>query len=133
LISRYFKEITSGLYEEVLLDQETRKIQVARKDGKTLCAEDTLSGGTYDQLYLSIRMALGEKLLRGKKGFFMMDDPLIRADPNRLQKQLDLLENICDSGWQIIYFTAKGEIKDSLKQDIKKGRIKYLEVPGISI
>ena len=133
LISRYFKEITSGLYEEVLLDQETRKIQVARKDGKKLCAEDTLSGGTYDQLYLSIRMALGEKLLRGKKGFLMMDDPLIRADPNRLQKQLDLLESICDSGWQIIYFTAKGEIKDSLKQDIKRGRIKYLEVPGISI
>lgn len=133
LISRYFKEITSGLYEEVLLDQETRKIQVARKDGKTLCAEDTLSGGTYDQLYLSIRMALGEKLLRGKKGFLIMDDPLIRADPNRLQKQLNLLKKICNSGWQIIYFTAKGEIKDSLKQDIKRKSIKYFEVPGISI
>ena len=130
LISKYFNEITNGLYEEVLFDQGTIKIQVKRRDGKILAAEK-LSGGSYDQLYLSIRLALGEKLLKGKKGFFIMDDPFVKADPNRLQRQIKTLKEISSLGWQVIYFSAKGEIKDVLEEDIKAGTINYVEVQGI--
>ena len=129
-ISKYFKEITSGLYEEVLFDQETSRIQVKRRDGKILAAEK-LSGGAYDQLYLSIRLALGEKLLQGKKGFFIMDDPFIKADPDRLQRQIGALKKISELGWQVMYFSAKGEIKDALEEDIGRGTINYVEVQGI--
>jgi uncharacterized protein YhaN len=129
-ISRYFSEITNGLYEEVLFDQETTKVQVKRRDEVILAAEK-LSGGAYDQLYLSIRLALGEKLLKGKKGFFIMDDPLIKADPDRLQRQIQTLKRISELGWQVMYFSAKGEIKDALKEDIKAGTINYVEVQGI--
>jgi len=129
-ISKYFSEIANGLYEEVLFDQEAIKIQVKRRDGKILAAEK-LSGGAYDQLYLSIRLALGEKLLKGKKGFFIMDDPFVKADPNRLQRQIETLKEISALGWQVMYFSAKGEIKDALKEDIKGGSINYVEVQGI--
>ena len=129
-ISKYFNEITNGLYEEVFLDQGTMKIQVKRRDGKILTAEK-LSGGAYDQLYLSIRLALGEKLLKGKKGFFIMDDPLVKADPDRLQRQIQTLKKIAELGWQVTYFYAKGEIKDALKEDIKAGAINFVEVQGI--
>ena len=129
-ISKYFNEITNGLYEEVLFDQEAIKIQVKRRDGKMLAAEK-LSGGAYDQLYLSIRLALGEKLLKGKKGFFIMDDPLVKADPDRLQRQIQTLKKISELGWQVVYFSAKGEIKDALKKDIKGGTVNYVEVQGI--
>jgi uncharacterized protein YhaN len=129
-VSKYFNEITNGLYGEVLLNQEAMKIQVKRRGGKILEAEK-LSGGAYDQLYLSIRLALGEKLLKGKKGFFIMDDPFIKADPDRLQRQIETLERICELGWQIMYFSAKGEIKDALKEDIKMGTVNYVEVQGI--
>ena len=130
LISKYFNEITSGLYEEVTFDQETSKIEVKRKDGKILEAEK-LSGGAYDQLYFSIRLALGEKLLKGKKGFFIMDDPLVKADPDRLQRQIQTLKKISELGWQVIYFSAKKEIKDALEEDIKRDAINYVEVQGI--
>jgi exonuclease SbcC len=129
-ISKYFCEITSGLYEEVFFDQEAGQIQVRRRDGVILAAEK-LSGGAYDQLYLSIRLALGEKLLKGKKGFFIMDDPLVKADPGRLQRQVQTLKKISESGWQVIYFSAKGEIRDALKEDIKAGTVNYIEVQGI--
>jgi exonuclease SbcC len=129
-ISKYFNEITNGLYEDVLFDQETTEIQVKRRDGKILAAEK-LSGGAYDQLYLSIRLALGEKLLKGKKGFFIMDDPFIKADPDRLQTQIKALKKISELEWQVMYFSAKGEIKDALKEDIKGGAINYIEVQGI--
>lgn len=129
-ISKFFHEITDGLYEEVSFNQEKGKIEVKRKDGVMFEAEK-LSGGTYDQLYLSIRLALGEKLLKGGKGFFIMDDPFIKADKDRLQKQISILKRISKSGWQIIYFTAKDEVKSVLKKDIQHNKLNYIEIPSI--
>jgi len=129
-ISKYFNEITDGLYEEVTFNQEIGKIEVKRKDGVILEAEK-LSGGAYDQLYFSIRLALGEKLLKGKRGFFIMDDPFIKADPDRLKKQVEMLKKISELGWQVIYFSAKKEIKDILEEDIRRRTINYMELQGI--
>lgn len=130
-ISQHFSEITGGVYQEVEFAQdETKKIKVTLEDGNVLHAEQ-LSGATYDQLYLSIRLALGEKLLKGSRGFFIMDDPFIKADKERLQRQIDILNRISQSGWQIIYFTAKDEVKDALKQDIENGNVSYMELPSI--
>ncbi|MCK5029976.1 MAG: hypothetical protein KAR64_00765 [Thermoplasmatales archaeon] len=131
-ISKYFHEITDGLYEEVLYNQEEGKIEVRRRDGVILQAEK-LSGGAYDQLYLSIRLALGEKLLKGKKGFFIMDDPFVKADSDRLKRLIKMLERISDWGWQIIYFSAKDEIKDILKENIDNGEVNYVVVKGIMV
>jgi len=60
-----------------------------------------------------------------------MDDPFIKADPDRLRRQIETLNKISELGWQVIYFSAKGEIKDTLKEDIEKGDINYIEVQGI--
>ncbi len=109
---------------------DVRKVQVKLTDGRTLDASK-LSGGAYDQLYLSIRLALGEKLLKGNKGFFIMDDPFIKSDKERLQRQLDILRELSKSGWQIIYFSAKDEVRDVLKQDIENGNVDCIELPGI--
>lgn len=129
-ISKHFNEITGGLYEEVLFNQGNGKIEVKRKDGEILEAEK-LSGGTFDQLYLSIRLALGEKILKGGKGFFIMDDPFVKSDITRLKRQIKMLKKISKEGWQILYFSSKDEIKDILKRDIKKGDINFVEIQGI--
>jgi len=129
-ISRYFSEITESLYNEVIFNQETGKIEVKYGDGKTLGAEK-LSGGTYDQLYFSIRLALGEKLLKGKKGFFIMDDPFVKADLDRVQRQIEMLKKISKLGWQVIYFSAKKEIKDVLKEDIDHSAVNYIQLQGV--
>ena len=130
-ISEYYRDITGGLYKTVLYEQH-QGVQVERRDGKVLAAA-RLSGGAYDQLYLSIRLALGEKLLKGKLGFFIVDDPFIKADPERLRRQMAVLRKICEKGWQIIYFSAKGEVKDALDKDIQEGLVNYYEIQNISI
>jgi hypothetical protein len=130
IITKYLSEITGGLYKGVYFNQDVGGIQVERKDGEIFEAEK-LSGGTYDQLYLSIRLALGEKLLKGNKAFFIMDDPFIKADKGRLQKQVNILSRISKSGWQIIYFTAKDEVRDILRKDIKSNQVNYVEIQPI--
>jgi uncharacterized protein YhaN len=111
------------------LDTDSGQVKVKTKNGDLLDA-DQLSSGAFDQLYLSIRLALGEKLLKGDKAFFIMDDPLIKADTKRLQAQLSLLKQISAQGWQIIYFTAKDEVKNALRQQISAGSIYLTELAG---
>lgn len=60
-----------------------------------------------------------------------MDDPFIKADKGRLQRQIDILRRVSELGWQIIYFSAKDEVKDVLKQDIESGKVSYIELQGI--
>lgn len=126
-ISKYFYEITDGFYETVFFNQETSKIEAIRKDGEILEAEK-LSGGALDQLYLSIRLALGEKLLKGDKGFFILDDPFIKSDEIRLKRQLEMLLNISKTGWQILYFSAKGEVNEYLQKYIDDSAVNFIEV-----
>lgn len=129
-ISKYFCKITDGIYTEVNFISDERKIYVKNKKGEVLDVEK-LSGGAYDQLYLSIRLGLGESLLMGKKAFFIMDDPFIKADKKRLREQIEILKKISESGWQVIYFSAKDEVKEVLKDDIENKKIDYIELQGI--
>ena len=127
LVSENFRKITDGLYKEVKFKED--KILVKRTDEKELTA-DKLSGGAYDQLYLSIRIALAERVL-DEKGFFIMDDPFIKSDIYRLQSQINILKELSMSGWQIIYFSAKEEIKNILEKDLNKQHFTYIEIPPL--
>ncbi len=121
-VSDYFESITAGRYKQVLFDSDEKRIKILCDNGQTLDA-GCLSGGAYDQLYFSIRLALGEHLLKGEKGFFILDDPFIKADKERLETMLALLGSISRKGWQIIYFSAKEEVRAALKDDLEKGRV----------
>ena len=68
-----------------------------------------------DQLYFAVRVALGSKLLPDEKAFFLLDDPFIKSDTQRLKKQLGMLLELSRIGWQVLYFSAKDEVKNMLK------------------
>lgn len=126
-VSFYFNTITGGLYRYATYNAEEKKIQVVMNNGKFLEVKK-LSSGAYDQLYLSIRLALGEKLLKGEKGFFIMDDPFVKSDTGRLHKQFNILKKLALAGWQIIYFSAKDEVKTCLQDEIRNKQISYFEI-----
>jgi DNA repair protein SbcC/Rad50 len=126
-VSNYFQLITEGRYRAVRFDPEENKVKIRDSNGLELDAEQ-LSGGAYDQLYFAIRLALGEKLLDGEKGFFILDDPFIKADSSRLEILLAMLYKICENGWQILYFSSKGEVRQALEKKIATGEVKELTV-----
>jgi DNA repair protein SbcC/Rad50 len=125
-VSKYFSDITGGRYTEVAFNQESGSIEVTLANGSTLAAEK-LSGGAYDQLYFSIRLALGEALLKGEKGFFILDDPFLKSDSERLGEQLSVLKDIARQGWQILYLSAKSEIFSVLENDIANGSVHLID------
>ncbi len=130
-LSALYSTITNGNYNKVIFDKEDAVIKVERNDGEIIDA-GKLSGGAYDQLYLSIRLALGEKLLQSEKGFFIMDDPFIKSDIDRIERQIGVLKKICEMGWQILYFSCKNEIKDILSNDIKNKKIDFVDINWVN-
>jgi len=126
--TKTFKRITSGRYSEVQYNHENKKIVVVRPSGQSLLA-DKLSKGAYDQLYLSIRIDLAQRLLEGKKGFFIMDDAFLSSSPKRFTQQMNLLRKFCDMGWQIVYFTVKAEDSQALREISGNEIIKLKPLP----
>ncbi len=125
-VSEYYHLITGGRYTEVVYNQTQGLIEVVSSNGVRLSA-DKLSGGAYDQLYFAIRLALGEELLQGDKGFFILDDPFIKSDLQRLGEQMKMLRHISERGWQILYFSAKAEVLEELASDINEKRIQLID------
>ena len=126
-VSTLFREITDGRYRSVGYDVEQDEIHVVQNNGKSLRAT-ALSGGAFDQLYLAIRLGIAEKLLPTSKGFFIMDDPFIKADSSRLATLMETLRRFVRDGWQILYFSAKQEVLDALAPDIRAGDVRLVEL-----
>ncbi len=121
--SQVFQEISKGSYTKVEYLPGDKRIMVVDRDGVRFPPEK-LSKATKDQLYLSIRVAVGEKLLEGKQGFFIMDDPFLASDLERAEIQYEIIRNLVDNGWQIVFFTAKKNIAESLSKMFETNLIK---------
>lgn len=98
-----FRAITAGKYTRVMLDSQLN-IQVENREGLELPAS-ALSQGTYDQLYLALRLSLAQDLLGDSPGFLLLDDAYLCADSTRMERMLALLAQLAKAGWQILYFT----------------------------
>lgn len=129
-VSEYFADITAGMYPSVDYDSGASRLTVRRRDGKEL-PPAALSGGTYDQLYLAIRLALGEKRLGNEKGFLLLDDPFLKSDSRRLRRQMEMLLALSQSGWQILYFTAKDEVRHILQPFAERRQVIFQRLPGL--
>ncbi len=116
--SEIFKSITEGKYSGVKFDSQARKVVVTDRYGGELEA-GKLSKGAYDQLFLAIRVAISEKVMKNESGFFIIDDAFLSSDRYRLIKQFGVLADLAENGWSIIYFTVKDEIAELSKKFTK--------------
>lgn len=130
-VTGYMSAITGGRYVSVDYDAGQNHVYLTAADGTRVRA-DALSGGAYDQLYLSIRISIASRLLADETGFLVLDDPFVKADSERLATMMDTLRGLAADGWQIIYFSAKDEVLHALAGDIREGRVQqvFIEAPA---
>ncbi|MFB6174291.1 MAG: ATP-binding protein [Halobacteriales archaeon] len=107
-----FGRVTDDRYVDVGLTDESR-LAVDLANGERRSPAE-LSRGTRDQLYLSVRVALGRRLMEGRNGFFLLDDAFLSADPDRLERQAAVLGELVDAGWQVVYLTCKPDARDAV-------------------
>ena len=106
---RYFKKITSGKYTKIYVDTAEANDSPVKvlQENALIKTPDLLSGGTKDQLFLSMR--LGEIMNHVKSSNIeslpvIFDDILVNSDLERSSKIIDTLSEVSEEN-QIIYFT----------------------------
>lgn len=103
LANAFFHALTEDRYAKLLLDEDFH-LRVTTSNSSTLRVSEALSHGTVDQLYLSVRLAMVQLLLR--EGIPMvLDDALVNFDDLRAEKAVNLLKNQAKSR-QILLFTC---------------------------
>lgn len=115
-ISENFSYVTSGRYKEVLIDEDMN-ISVISADNNEIVNINSLSGGTLDQLYISLRLGISSLISNNKKIPLILDDSFIQYDEERLEKSLEILDKEKNRR-QVILFTCQKrekEILDKLK------------------
>lgn len=123
-ISDNFAYLTGGKYCEVVIDEDMN-IMVVEEDNKQRNIElESLSGGTLDQLYLSLRVGLGNILSGNKNIPLVFDDSFVQYDSKRLRNSIEMLAKESERR-QIILFTCQEREAELAKQmNIKFNYIK---------
>lgn len=106
----YFRELTGGLYTRVWTPLANDILFVDREDGTSLAVE-SLSRGTREQLFLSVRMALISMFARrGIQLPMILDDVLVNYDERRAAVAAKVLTEFAAEGHQLLVFTCHEHI-----------------------
>lgn len=105
-MSRMIKIITSGRYSRITTNDELR-INLEVPETEELIPVSRLSGGTIDQVYLSMRLAAVSLLERGREKLpLFLDEPFSQYDEERVIKAFELLKDMSVER-QIFFFTCR--------------------------
>lgn len=122
-VGEVFSKLTSGSYGEVKVS-ESYDLKVRNTRGNELMSIDYLSNGTWDQVYLSLRIALVNLIFGNEKVPIILDEAFVQYDDVRLQRALDLLLELSKHK-QIILFTCQKRELEYLKD---KNNVNYINL-----
>ena len=118
-ISDNFSYLTGGRYKSVDID-ENMNITVMSEEEKDRKIElENLSGGTLDQLYLSLRIALSNILSGNQNIPLILDDSFVQYDSKRLRKSLEMLSRESERRQVILFTCQEREAELSKQMNIK--------------
>ncbi len=102
--SEYMSFVTDGKYCDIILEKDFNA-SLRPKDDYIFLNKLKLSQGTKDQLYMCLRLAICDVLLKEDTPI-ILDDPFVFYDKKREEKMMELLEKIAKKR-QIIVFTCR--------------------------
>ena len=102
-----FSRLTGGKYDKIQLDRSLR-ITARPANGAAFRQLSYLSGGTVDQLYLALRLAICDLLLPDAP--IILDDALVYFDDKRTALALETLREMSKTH-QILLFTCQSREK----------------------
>ena len=114
LTQTYLSQLTGGRYQEVYVDSDMK--MKTRYEGSSQTREaDYLSGGTTDQIYLALRLAISELLAGDMPVPLILDDIFVQYDDTRLAQGLALLGKYGkEQQRQIIMMTCQDRVAEAL-------------------
>jgi len=108
----YFQLLTNHIYRDVLVPEDGSLMNVVADNGLRYTVNE-LSKGTTDQLYVSLRLAISETMMK-EHGFpFIIDDAFVHFDSLRTKNVMKILEEMA-AEQQILVLSCKEDVKNSV-------------------
>ena len=124
--SSYMHRMTAGRYHRIWAPLGEDFLCIDDEYGRTFRVEQ-LSGGTREQLFLSVRFALVREFARrGTELPLVMDDLFVNFDQERTEAAVDCLMDVAAEGQQILFFTCH----EHLAQLFQTREVAPLWLPG---
>ena len=115
IASEYFFALTCEKYSRLLADREFN----LSVDTGVLRRGELFSGGTEDQMYLSLRLALADMLFEDEKIFLLLDEPFFQYDAVRTAAANALLSSLAQKR-QTLLFTSDARVLECKNANILK-------------
>lgn len=112
-VGNIIKEVTDGKYDQLRINNQL-DINLLEPESGQIISVDSLSGGTIDQLYFSLRFGVADSITENKLPL-LLDDSFTQYDEIRLKRILELLVDTSKDR-QIILFTCQRREVDTLKK-----------------
>lgn len=100
-----FNDVTKGAYKDLRVSEDYNLVVKDTKSNKIMDAS-YLSSGTYDQIYLALRLGIIDIIFEDKKVPIILDESFTQYDDNRLKTMLDIIYKRVYKN-QIILFTCQ--------------------------
>lgn len=115
-VANILGSITKGKYNRVTVSpSDNYEIKVLQEE--SLRSLEFLSGGTFDQVYFSLRLALSNLIFKEKNVPIILDDAFIQYDDNRLYSAMMFLQEYSKEHQIIIFTCRKLPIKETINLD----------------
>ncbi|HHW18556.1 MAG TPA: AAA family ATPase [Firmicutes bacterium] len=105
-VGEILSTITRGKYVDVRVSPDL-EMSVIHPDTQKQTHIALLSGGTVDQCYFALRVAVAEIITKKTEFPFFLDDPFVQYDDKRLEGVLEILSAL-SSRHQILLFSCHG-------------------------
>jgi uncharacterized protein YhaN len=123
-ISDNFAYLTGEKYKSVDIDEDMNITVMSDEEKDRKIELENLSGGTLDQLYLSLRIALSNILSGNQNIPLILDDSFVQYDSKRLKKSLEMLSRESERRQVILFTCQEREAELSKQMNIKFNYIK---------
>lgn len=128
-IRRWLPTVSGGAYAEVSVDPANLSVRV--KEATTGQWRDAwlLSEGTREQIYLLLRVAMAEHLVRpGEVAPLLLDEVTAQSDGRRKRELLDVLHHLSHER-QVILFSHDDDVAGWARTALEEPRDRLIELP----
>ena len=103
IVSKILPLLTEGRYQSVLVTKDAQ-LQLLSPTKGDFVGMDEISGGSYNQVWLAVRLALSHALISATASgpqFLILDEPFVFFDETRTRLTLNLLSHLSDDIAQV--------------------------------
>ncbi len=112
--AEYFSLLTDGKYTKLFCDEDFNLSIEADMPRES----SFFSGGTVDQLYLSLRLALIDMLFKDNKTVIILDQPFLQYDTSRKENARKLLASLTEKRQILLFVANESGFSDNINTEI---------------